>query len=138
MKKIFAVCLMFVFTLAVSAQNQQRGQGQRPDFTLRYDTMKTELGLKDSQIDSIKKFDQERMTKSRELFEKYPDDRDKVRAESTKLMDQRNEKVKAVLTKEQYEKFQKFEAARRPFGGGQRGQGGGGGNRGGGGGNRNN
>lgn len=124
MKKVFVACCLFVFAFAVSAQ-QGGGQG-RMNPEQRYERMKSELSLTDKQLADIKKIDEEYTPKTRELFEKYSNDREKMTAEMTKLNEERNAKVKPLLSADQYTKY--VEMNNRMRGGGRPGGGGGGGN----------
>ena len=126
MKKFLVAGCLLIFAFMVSAQGGQGGQrgGQRTpeQQAQRYERMKTTVGLNDKQIADIKKIDEEFAPKLRELREKYPNDREKMQEERTKLTNQQNEKVKPLLTAEQYTKYVEFVRQ----GPGQRGQGGGG------------
>ena len=91
----------------------------------RFETMKKDLNLNDTQLDGIKKIEEEYQPKMRELFQQYGDDREKMMQERTKLMNERNEKVKPLISAEQYTKYVEMSSQQgRPGGGG-----GGGGNR---------
>ena len=88
MKKIFIVGCLLMFAFMVSAQQgggQRRGMSPEQQAE-RYATMKKELGLTDDQLTKIKKIDEEFTPKMRELYEKYRDDREKMREEGRKLM----------------------------------------------------
>lgn len=117
MKKILIASCLFMFALVVSAQN--RGGGPGGDMTKRYEEMKKELSLNDQQVDSLKVIDQEFFTKMREQREKNGDDREKGREEMQKMSEQRNERVKKILTDEQFTKYQEMESQRRQRGGGR-------------------
>ena len=86
----------------------------------RYETMKKELGLNEIQDDSIKANDKEFFTKMREKREKNGENREKNRIEMGKMNEQRSERVKAILTEEQYTKYQEMESQRRQRGPGGR------------------
>ena len=129
MKKFFVTGCLLMFAFMLSAQQgggQNRGQMTPEQRAQRYERMKTDLKLTDKQLADIKKIDEEFTPKQTELREKYRDDRDKMREESQKLNEQRNAKVKPLLSAEQYTKY--VEQYGRGFGGGRPG-GGGGGNR---------
>lgn len=87
----------------------------------RYEELKKELSLNDQQVDSLKAIDQEFFTKMRDVREKNGNDREKNREEMRSLMDKRGERVKTVLTDEQYTKYQKIESERRQRGPGRQG-----------------
>jgi hypothetical protein len=80
--------------------------------------MKKDLGLNDTQLAGIKKIEEEYQPKMRELFQTYGDDREKMMAERTKLMNERNEKVKPLISAEQYTKYVAMSQQGRPGGGG--------------------
>ncbi|MDR3250981.1 MAG: hypothetical protein LBT42_04870 [Tannerella sp.] len=124
MKKLFVVSFMLMFAFMVSAQDRQRGGGQG-DMTARYAELKKDLKLSDQQVDSLKAIDTEVFAKMRDLREESGGDRDKMRELMTKVNEKRDERVKAILSKEQFDKYKESEAQRRQRGGG----GGGGGNR---------
>ncbi|MDR1222454.1 MAG: hypothetical protein LBL07_06195 [Tannerella sp.] len=113
MKKIFAAVCMLMLTFMVSAQNQGGRGMSEEERAKRYDELKKELSLTDQQVDSLKAIDQELFTKMREVREKNGDNREKNREDMRKLTDKRNERVKAILTEEQYTKYQKMEEQRR-------------------------
>ena len=145
MKKIFVVSILFLFAFMVSAQQGgggQRGQGgpggfqQTPEQReARYQTMKTNLTLTDAQLGQIKKLDEEYQPKLTGLREKFPNDREKMAEERTKLMNEQNAKIKGFLNADQYTKYVETYGSGRGFGGQGGGQGGG--NRQGGGGRQN-
>ena len=125
MKKIVLVTGLLVFALMVSAQQggQRRGQMSEEALKQRYEELTKELTLKTAQLDSIKKIDQEFFAKQRVAREKAGDDREKMREEFTKLRNQQTEKIKTVLTAEQFKKYQDYQEKQR-----ERRGGGGGGN----------
>jgi ribosomal protein L29 len=113
MKRIFVLSCMLVFTFMVSAQGPG-GRGMSDEERgKQYEELKKELTLSDQQVDSLKAIDGEFSTKMREAREKNGDDRDKNRADMTSLREKRDARVKTILTKEQYTKYQKIESARR-------------------------
>ena len=125
MKKIFILSFMFMFAFALSAQDQgRRGGMSEADMEKRYEEMKKELSLTAKQLDSIKAIDKDYYAKMRDVREKAGGDREKMREATRPLNEKRNERIKAILTEEQYTKYQKMEADRRPRG--PRGGGGGG------------
>jgi Spy/CpxP family protein refolding chaperone len=125
MKKIVLVASLFIFAFMVSAQQggQRRGPMSEEQMKQRYEELTKELTLKPAQLDSIKKFDQEFFAKQRVAREKAGDDREKMRDEFTKLRNQQTEKIKSVLTAEQFKKYQAYQEKLR-----ERRGGGGGGN----------
>jgi len=125
MKKNVLVAGLLVFALMVSAQQggQRRGQMSEEALKQRYEELTKELTLKTAQIDSIKKIDQEFFAKQRVARENAGDDRGKMREEFTKLRNQQTERIKTVLTAEQFKKYQEYQEKLR-----ERRGGGGGGN----------
>lgn len=111
MKKILIAGCMFMFAFMISAQN--RGGAPGGDMTKRYEEMKKELSLNDQQVDSLKVIDQEFFTTMREQREKNGNDREKGREIMQKMNEQRNERVKAILSEEQFTKYQEMENQRR-------------------------
>jgi hypothetical protein len=125
MKRIFVAGFLLMFSFMLSAQQGGPGRGMSPEAQAqRYAQMKSEVGLNDQQLDAIKKIDEEFAPKQRELFEKFRDNREQMAAERTKLNEERNAKVKPLLSAEQFTKYVEFT---NRFGGRQ--GGGGGGNR---------
>lgn len=115
MKKILVLGCLFMFAFMVSAQN--RGGGQGPgDMDKRYEELKKKLSLNDQQVDSLKVIDQEFFTKMREQREKNGGDREKGREEMKKMGEQRDERVKTILTDEQFTKYKEMENQRRQRG----------------------
>lgn len=121
MKRIFVVGFMLMFAFVVAAQERGRGMSEE-DRAKRYEQLKTDLGLNDQQVDSLKAIDTAFFTKMREQREKSGGDRDAMRADMQKMNEERNERVKAILSEEQYKKYVEAESQRR-----QRGPGGSGG-----------
>ena len=105
MKKIFAVSLMLVFALMVSAQNRGGRGLSEADMEKQYEEMTKELSLKTEQLEKIKAIDKEYYAKIREARESGEGDRDSWRA----MGEKRRESIKKVLTEEQYTKYQEME-----------------------------
>jgi len=119
MKKVFVASILLMFVFMVSAQGRGGGGQMSPEQQAqRYETMKKDLGLNDSQLTSIKKIEEEYQPKMRELFQQYGDDREKMMQERTKLMNERNEKVKPFISAEQYTKYVALSNQQRGPGGG--------------------
>jgi Skp family chaperone for outer membrane proteins len=119
MKKFLVFGCMFMFAFMASAQN--RGSGRGPgDMEKRYEELKKNLNLNDQQVDSLKVIDQEFFTKMREQREKKGNDREKGREEMRKMGEQRDERVKTILTEEQFTKYKELENQRRQRGPGGR------------------
>lgn len=134
MKKIFVASILLLCAFMVSAQQggggfQQMSPEQRAQMqTQRYETLKKDLNLTDKQLDDIKKIETEYQTKQQSLREQFGQggDREKMREEQTKLNNERNAKVKPLLSADQYTKYEsQANQMGGPGGGGQR-QGGGG------------
>ena len=122
MKKFFVASVLLMFAFMVSAQGQggQRGGQMSPEQQAqRYETMKKNLSLNDTQLNGIKKIEEEYQPKMMELFQKYGDDREKMMQERTKLTNERNEKIKPLISAEQYTKYVEMSTQQgRPGGGG--------------------
>ena len=137
MKKIFMVACMLTFAFMISAQGGQGGGGQRqgggqgggfqqsPErIAQNQERMKTELKLNDKQFADYKKIDEEMRKKQADVRQNAAGDREKMQAENLKLRTEQNEKMKKILTADQFKKYEELMAQQQ-----QRGQGGGGGNR---------
>ena len=123
MRKIFAASILLMFVFMVSAQGPGQGRGGQmspEQQAQRYETMKKDLNLNDTQLAGIKKIEEEYQPKMRELFQQYGNDRDKMTQERTKLTNERNEKVKPLISAEQYTKYVALsnQQGGRPGGGG--------------------
>ena len=108
MKKFFVAGCLLMFAFMVSAQGGGQGGGfNNPEFRQRmYDRLKTEVNLTDKQLEDIKKIDDEfYFPKMQEIAEKAAGDFEKMRTEMTKLNEERNEKVKPLLSEEQFTKY---------------------------------
>ena len=126
MKRIFFVTCLLTFAIMVSAQDGQRRGGfqMTPEQRAAYfDQMKKDLNLNDKQFADFKKVSEEYQTKTREAMEKAGDDREARREVMTKLRAEQNDKLKSVLTADQFKKYEEIQAQRMQRGGG------GGGNR---------
>ncbi|MDR1814967.1 MAG: hypothetical protein LBR18_09010 [Tannerella sp.] len=141
MKRIFAVCFMMMFAVAMSmsAQGGQGGQGGRQgggqggrggfNSAQRYEQLKKDLNLTDKQVDSLKVIDQEMRTEMQKLRDSGGGGgqgmSEEGRAAFQKLNEKRNERVKKILSEEQYKKYLEQQPQRRgPGGGGPGGPGG--------------
>ena len=82
--------------------------------------MKKDLNLNDKQFADYKKIDSEYRTKLTTARQNAGDDREKMREEMTKLNTERNTKLKAALTADQFKKYEELMAQRRQGGGGNR------------------
>jgi Spy/CpxP family protein refolding chaperone len=134
MKKIVLLMAMTVFaTGAISAKSpsapiqQGQGQGTPEERVERQTKMMTEtLALTADQTTKLKPILLARATEQSALREKMQGDREAMMGEFRKLNEKYNPQIKAILTAEQYTKYEANQAQMR--GGGQRG-GQGGGNR---------
>jgi len=123
MKNFFVAGIMLMFAFMASAQGQGRGGGGQMDpeqQAQRFETMKKDLSLNDTQLASIRKIEEEYQPKMLELFQKYGDDREKMMQERTKLTNERNEKVKPLISVEQYTKYVEMSTQQGRPGGGNR------------------
>ena len=123
MKRIFIVTCLLTFAFMVSAQGGQGGgfRQQTPEqIAAQQEQMKKDLNLNDKQFADYKKIDSEYRTKLTTARQNAGDDREKMREEMTKLNTERNTKIKAALTADQYKKYEELMAQRRQGGGGNR------------------
>ena len=122
MKKMFVAGILLMFAFMVSAQGRGGGGQMSPEQQAqRFETMKKDLNLNDTQLAGIKKIEEEYQPKMSALFQQYGDDREKMMQERTKLMNERNEKVKPLISAEQYTKYVEMSNQQgRPGGGGNR------------------
>jgi len=145
MKKVFMVVCMLTFAFMISAQGGQGGQGggqggqgggQRQGGGMRQQTpeqiaerqaqMKKDLNLNDKQFAEYKKIDEEMTKKQQTLFQNAQNSGGGFDREAfTKLNDERTAKMKALLTADQFKKYEELLAAQRQ----RMAQGGGGGQR---------
>ena len=132
MKRIFVVAFMLALAFTVSAQ--PAGGGQRPaggggfqqtpeQIAANLETMKKELSLNDKQFDDFKKIDEEYNAKMAATLQSGNFDRDAM----TKMREEQTTKIKAVLTADQFKKYEELQAQRMqrgpggaPGGGGPR------------------
>ena len=119
MKKIFLVTCLMAFAFMVSAQQGGPRQQTPEQIAERQAQMKKDLNLNDKQFADYKKIDEEYQKKMQAARQGGNFDRDAM----TKMRDEQTAKIKAVLTADQFKKYEELQAAQR-----QR-MGGGGGNR---------
>lgn len=120
MKKFILIAFIAVFTLG-SSFAQQRDPAARLKSEL--EGLTTELGLTKDQVEKVTPIVTEAQKKQSEMFQEMRDsgnmDRDKMREEWTKLQEETDKQLKAVLTLEQgvkldaYRKKQAEERAKR-------------------------
>ncbi|MDR0796039.1 MAG: hypothetical protein LBE79_08330 [Tannerella sp.] len=114
MKKILIVACLMTFVFTVSAQ--QGGQGgrfqQTPEqIAANLETMKKELNLNDKQFADFKKIDEDYQTKLQAARQNAGGggfDREAM----TKLREENTAKVKAILTADQFKKYETLQAQR--------------------------
>jgi hypothetical protein len=107
-KGLLVVCLM-AFSLMVFAQQGGPRQQTPEQIAAQLETMKKELNLNDTQFANFKKIDEEYRTKMQNARQGGNFDRDAM----TKLRDEQNAKVKAVITADQFKKYEELQAAQR-------------------------
>ena len=127
-KNLLLIVCLFVVSVAVSAQQGQRGQGQRmtPEESAKQTTewMKTELKLTAQQVTSVETVNLDIAKEQAKLRESANGDFASMREAVQKLEEKRVAAFEKILTKEQLESYKKLAAERQ-----QRGRQGGGGPR---------
>jgi len=122
MKRILIVCITMIFACAMSmsAQDRQGRRGGNPE--QRYEQMKKELGLEDAQVDSLKAIDTQFRAEFQKAREQNGGNGGFNPEEMQKMNEKRNERVKTILTDEQYTKYLELQQSQRRGGpgGGQR------------------
>jgi len=123
MKKIFMLACMLTFAFMISAQGGQGGGQMTPEQRAKFqadqlERYKTELKLNDKQFADFKKIEDEYNKKLQDARQGGNFDREAM----TKMREERTKKIKAVITADQFKKFEELEAARmqRQGGGGNR------------------
>ena len=124
MKKFFIVTCLLTFAFMISAQGGGMRQQTPEQIAAGYEQAKKDLNLNDKQFADYKKIDEEYQKKLQALRQSGGGDFEKMREENVKLTTERNTKMKAALTADQFKKYEEQLAQRR-----QGGPGGGGGNR---------
>lgn len=145
MKKVFITACLMTFAFMISAQGGQGGQGgQRQGGGMRQQTpeqiaqqqeaVKKELNLNDKQFADYKKVEEEYQKSRQAAMQAGGGGGGFDREAMTKMTTDRNTKLKAIFTADQYKKFEERLAQQQQQrgqggqGGGQRQGGGGGGN----------
>ena len=119
MKKIFVASILLMFVFMVSAQGRGGGGQMSPEQQAqRFETMKKDLNLSDTQLAGIRKIEEEYQPKMSALIQQYGSDREKMMEERTKLMNERNEKVKPLISADQYTKYVEMSSQQGRSGGG--------------------
>jgi periplasmic protein CpxP/Spy len=111
MKKLFLLLFAFLTIGAVSHAQQGGGRGMSPEAMI--DAMKDSLNLSNKQVDSIKVIFKEFLPKQMEIRQDQEMSRDDKMAKMKELNEARNARIKAVLTDEQFKKYQEMEERRR-------------------------
>ncbi len=126
MKKILGICLIVLLSAgSVMAQSDRRGQ--RVDHTERVEKTIKDLKLNDDQAAELRKIENEhaeRMMKDREEMmndrennrELTQAEREKRREEMQRKMNEKNERVKTILTDDQYKKYLETQRPQGPRG----------------------
>ena len=116
MKKRSILVAALVLLIATTALSQP----MRMTPQARTDTLAKQLSLSDEQkakvLDLLTKQDEARQ----KAFADAQGDRDAMRETMTKLREETNTKMKAILTKEQFEKYEKIQSEMRGGMGGRR------------------
>lgn len=108
-KQLFSLAAaLFLSSAACMAQGPQ---GQRPDRSQRIEQMITELGLDENQAQQFKEIMAE-MKPGKNKSGERPS-REEMEAKRKEM----DEKIKAILTEEQYKKFQSMQPKGGPRGG---------------------
>ena len=114
---------MLTFAFMISAQGGQGGGQMTPEQRAKFqadqlERYKTELKLNDKQFADFKKIEDEYNKKLQDARQGGNFDREAM----TKMREERTKKIKAVITADQFKKFEELEAARmqRQGGGGNR------------------
>ncbi len=115
MKKIFVVGFMLMFVFAMSAQRQGKKDCcfEGKDLSKRYEKMKSELNLSEQQLASIKSINEEFRADMKKHREDNKEARQQKVEKRKEMNDLRQKQIKAVLTEEQYAKYQENECNRR-------------------------
>jgi hypothetical protein len=112
MKKVFFVACLMTIAFMVSAQGGQRQGGfqQTPEQrAAAQEQMKKDLNLNDKQFVDYKKLEDEYYTKLQAARQGGQFDREAM----TKLREEQTAKVKAILTADQFKKYEELLAAQR-------------------------
>ena len=127
MKKMMVALVVLVALASGNAYAQRPGGGggnpaQRKEMILK--NLKDSVQLSDEKATKVADILEESNGKRREIFQDQSTDRDAKMAKMKELQDEANKKVKAVLTEEEYvryETYQKNQMGRMRAGGGGRG-----------------
>jgi hypothetical protein len=111
MKKLFVLLFAFLTIGAVSQAQQGSGRGMSPEAMI--DAMKDSLNLSGKQVDSIKVIYKEFLPQLMAIRQDQEMSREDKMAKSKSLNEARNARIKAVLTDEQFKKYQEMEERRR-------------------------
>lgn len=109
MKRIMIGVLMSVMAMSTYAQTQERVQKSPEELAaLRAERLKISLELTDDQTKKVESALLLKMTKSKEIRAKYPEDRDAAKKEMRPIQQQFKATMKEILTEEQYLKWQEM------------------------------
>jgi hypothetical protein len=108
MKKI--LFLLFA-CLSIGVISNAQGRGQNPEAMKQM--LRDSLQLSDKQVDSVAAILQEFQPKQREIFSNQDMSREDKMAKMKELNEERNARLKGVLTVDQFKKFQEMEERRR-------------------------
>jgi hypothetical protein len=109
MKKFFVIAVCMVATLiTASAQQQGRRNFGTPEERAKSQTSRLDslVSLTADQKVKIEAVNLDLSKKMDEVFRSTQDDRDKMRSEMEKITAERDKEYKAILTDEQYKKYQ--------------------------------
>ncbi len=109
MKKLVMGALMSIFALSTFAQTQERVQKSPEELAaLRAERLKTSLELTDDQTKKVESALLLKMTKSKEVRAKYPEDKEAAKKEMLPIHQQFKASMKEILTEEQFVKWQEM------------------------------
>jgi len=94
------------------AQGPEGGQGRRGQ-GINMDTLKVKLSLSDDQVVELEEINKDMRSRRRELFESSNGDRESMRESMMELRAESEQKIKDILTVEQWTKYEAFQAKMR-------------------------
>ena len=123
MKKVCVLtAVLLLGSASLFAQNDDNNRQQRPDPSKMIEQMVKDLKLTDQQAVDFKKAQDEFMTKMKAERDAAGDDRSAMREKMQTLRKEMHEKVKTILTEDQYKQYLE-KTQRGPRGGGRPGNG---------------
>ena len=122
MKKVFALVLilMAASVSAFAQDGSQQNNRQRMTPEERMNKIAKDLQLNEKQTKDFKKINEEFMDKLKKQRESGEKDQKKAREAMESARKDRNDKIKKVLTEDQYKKFEEMEKKQREARGGNR------------------